>query len=180
MEHAREPRPEKVAQVELLKEKFASAKSAFLADYQGLSVEQITELRRKLRENNNEFLVVKNTLARLGARAAGYDEIVEYLQGPTAIAFGYDDPASPARIIAEFLKNYPKPEIKACLIEGDVLPGDQASEIAKWPTREELIAKFIGQLNGPIYGLVNALSDLPRKLVYALNAVKEKKESQSS
>ncbi len=175
----RPPRPEKVAQVEMLKEKFAAAKGAFLADYSGLSVEEITELRRKLRETNNEFLVVKNTLARLSARQAGVEDVVPYLQGPIAIAFSYDDPASPARVITEFLKKHPKPEVKACVIEGDVLPGEKAQEIAKWPTREELLARLVGQLNAPIYGLVNSLADMIRRLVYVLHAIEEKKAEQS-
>ncbi len=175
----REPRPEKVAQVAMLKEKFSTAKSAFLTDFTGLTVEEITELRRKLRERNSEYLVVKNTLARRSAKEAGVEDILPYLQGPVAIAFSYDDPAAPARVIAEFLKSHPKPEVKACLIEGDVLPGEKANEIAKWPTREELIAKLVGQLNAPVYGLVNALADVTRRLVYVLNAIKEKKEGQA-
>ncbi|MDQ7052237.1 MAG: 50S ribosomal protein L10 [candidate division KSB1 bacterium] len=179
--HIREPRPEKVAQVTMLKEKFSAAKSAFLTDFTGLSVEEITELRRKLRERNSEYLVVKNTLARLSAKEAGVEDILPYLEGPIAIAFSYDDPAAPARVIAEFVKSHskPNPKVKACLIEGDVLPGEEAEEIAKWPTREELIARLVGQLNAPIYGLVNALADVSRRLVYVLNAIKEKKEGQA-
>ena len=176
MEHVREPRPEKVAQVEVLKEKFTAAKSAFLTDFTGLSVEEVTELRRKLREKENEFLVVKNTLARRGAKEAGIEDVIPYLQGPIAIAFSYNDPASPARVISDFIKAHKKPSVKACLIEGDVLPGEQAAEIANWPTREELLARLVGQLNAPITGLVMCLNDVTRRFVQVLNAIKEKKE----
>ncbi|RME01187.1 MAG: 50S ribosomal protein L10 [Calditrichaeota bacterium] len=178
MEHVREPRPEKAAQVEFLKEKFTAAKSAFLTDFTGLSVDEITELRRKLRESQNEYMVVKNTLARLGAKQAGLDQVLPYLQGPTAIAFSFDDPASPARVITDFLKKHSSPKIKACLIEGDVLPGEEAADIANWPTREELLARLVGQLNAPITGLVMCLNDITRRFVQVLNAIKEKKEAQ--
>jgi len=178
MEQVREHRPEKVEQVARLKEKFQKASSIFLADYSGLSVAEITELRRKLREQNNEFIVIKNTLARLGAKEAGIDRMVDYFEGPTALAISYDDPAVPARVIAAFLKSHPKPEIKACLVEGDVLPGEDAAAIAKWPTREELLARLVGHLNYPIQGLVMSLGGIIRQLVYVLSAIKDKKESQ--
>ncbi len=180
MEHvSREPRPEKVAAVELLTEKFNKANSIFLTDFSGLSVEDITELRRQFRAKDVEYLVVKNTLAERGAQNAGHEGMVPYLVGPIAVALGYDDPAEPARVIAEFRKSHDKPEVKACIIEGDVLPGSEAANIAKWPSREELLASLVGSLNSPISGLVMSLSGLPRKLVYALNAIREKKESGS-
>lgn len=178
MEQVREPRPEKVEQVALLKEKFQKASSVFLTDYSGLSVADITELRRKLREQGNEYIVIKNTLARIGAKEAGLDGIVDYFEGPVALAISYEDPAVPARVITDFLKSHPKPEIKACLVEGDVLSGDEAAAIAKWPTREELLARLVRDINYPINGLVMTLGGVIRRLVYVLNAVKDKKENQ--
>lgn len=178
MEHVREPRPEKVSEVTGLVEKFGRAKSVFLTDFTGLNVADVTELRRKFRENKIEYVVVKNTLARRGAEQLGMQEILPYLDGPTALAFGYDDPASPARVLATFLKNHPKPEVKACFIDGDVFPGGELEAISKWPSREELLAKLVGQLNAPIYGLVMTLGGITRKLLYALNAVKDQKEKQ--
>ncbi len=176
MEYTRDPRPEKVAVVNTLAEKLESAKGVFLTDFSGLSVEQVTELRVKFRESNTEYLVVKNTLARFGAEKAGHDEIVPYFQGPIALAFSYDDPAAPARVLKDFLKKNPKPEVKACMIEGDVMPGENFAEIASWPTREELIAKVVGSLNSPISGVVMTLSAIQKNLLYALNAVAAKKE----
>ncbi|MFQ5632654.1 MAG: 50S ribosomal protein L10, partial [bacterium] len=120
MEQVREYRPEKVAAVATLSEKFSTAKSVFLTDYSGLSVADISELRKRFRETKTEYFVVKNTLARLGAKEAGKESILPYLDGPIALAISYEDPASPARVLMDFLKKYPKPEIKACLIDGEV------------------------------------------------------------
>lgn len=178
MQHVREPRPEKVAIVNALAEKFSAAKSIYLTDFTGLSVADISELRRKFRESQTEYLVVKNTLARLSAKKAGIEGILPYLEGPVAVAISYEDPATPARILVDFLKSHPKPEVKACLIEKDVLPGSEATNIAKWLTRDELLAKLVGSLNAPISGLVMSLAGLQRKLLYALNAVAKKKEEQ--
>ncbi len=176
--YAREPRPEKVAEVEKLSEKLSSAKSVYLTDYSGLSVEQITDLRRQFTEQKVEYLVVKNTLARFGAKKAGQDNLIEHFQGPIALAIGYDDPASPARVLTAFLKKHPKPEVKACMIDGDVLPGSEVENISKWLTREELLTKLVGSLNSPISGLVNTLSGVLRQFVTVLDAVREKKENQ--
>lgn len=178
MEQAREYRPEKVAAIAALSEKFSTAKSVFLTDYSGLSVADISELRKKFRESNTDYFVVKNTLARLGAKEAGKDNILQFLEGPVAVAISYEDPASPARVLSAFLKNHPKPEIKACLIEDDIYPGSEAEDIAKWATREELLAKVVGSLNSPISGLVMTLAGIQRKLLYAINAIAGKKESQ--
>jgi len=177
MEQVREYRPEKMAVVAMLSEKFSTAKSVFLTDYSGLSVADISELRKKFRETKTEYFVVKNTLARLGAKDAGKEGILPYLDGPTALAISYEDPASPARVLTDFLKKHPKPEIKACLIEDDVFIGSEAQEIAKWATREELLAKVVGSLNSPISGLVMALAGIQRKLLYAIHAIAEKKDS---
>lgn len=178
MEQTREYRPEKVAAVAAFSEKLSNAKSVFLTDYSGLSVAEISELRKKFRESQAEYFVVKNTLARLSAKDAGKESILPYLEGPIAVAISYEDPASPARVLADFLKNHPKPEVKACLIEDDILPGSEAAEIAKWATREELLAKVVGSLNAPISGLVMTLSGIQRKLLYAFNAIASKKENQ--
>lgn len=178
MEQAREYRPEKIAAVAALSEKFSTAKSVFLTDYCGLSVADISELRKRFRENKTEYFVIKNTLARLGAKDAGKDGILPYLDGPIALAISYEDPASPARILADFLKKHSKPEIKACLIEDDIYTGKEAQEVAKWATREELLVRVVGSLNSPISGLVMALAGIQKKLLYAINAICEKKDSQ--
>ena len=178
MEQTREYRPEKISAVSAFSEKLSNAKSVFLTDYSGLSVADISELRKKFRENQTEYFNKKNTLARLGAKDAGKDGILPYLEGPIAVAISYGDPASPARVLMDFKKTHPKPDVKACLIEDDVYPGSEAEDIAKWASREELLAKVVGSLNAPITGLVMTLSGIQRKLLYALNAVADKKDDQ--
>lgn len=173
-----EPRPEKVAEVEKLSEKLTNAKGVYLTDFSGLSVEDITDLRKRFTKENVEYLVVKNTLARFGAQKAGQDNLVEHFRGPIAMALGYEDPATPARILNGFLKDHHKPEVKACMIEGDVLPGSEVENISKWLTREELLAKLVGSLNSPIYGFVNTLAGVLRQFVTVVDAIRQQKENQ--
>ena len=173
-------RPEKADSVEAITKKLTAAKSIFLTDYSGLTVEAITALRRNMRKSKVEYLVVKNTLARISARNAGCEAIVPHLDGPTAVALGMEDPIAPAKIIADFVKaDREKPKIKACLLDGHLYEGAQAIELAKLPSRDELIAKLLGSMNAPLTGMVQVLSGVLRNFVYALNAVAEKKKEEN-
>jgi len=173
-------RPKKAELVESITKKFSAAKSIFLTDYSGLTVEAITELRRNLRKSKAEYLIVKNTLARISARKAGCEAIVPHLDGPTAVALGMGDPVAPAKIISDFLRaDREKPKIKACLLEGQLYEGARAIELAKLPSRNELLARLLGALNSPMTGLAQVLSGALRNFVYALNAVAEKKKEQN-
>jgi large subunit ribosomal protein L10 len=173
-------RPAKAESVESITKKFSAAKSIFLTDYSGLTVEAITQLRRTMRKSGAEYLVVKNTLARISARQAGCDAIVPHLDGPTAVALGMNDPVAPAKIIADFVKaDREKPKIKACLLEGQLYEGAKAIELAMLPSRDELIARLMRALNSPMAGMAQVLSGVLRKFVYALNAIAEKKNEQN-
>ncbi len=176
MEQTRTVRQDKAEAVVKLSEKFASAKSIFLTDYSGLTVEAITNLRRNFRKSNVEYLVGKNTLVRLAAEKAGYQTLVPHLEGPTALAFGMKDASAPAKVILDFLKTHPKPAIKAIIFEGQFFDAKQTEQISKLPSREEVLAQLLGTLNAPLYGLVNSLQGIVRNFVYALQAVAEKKE----
>ena len=169
-------RPEKVQVVNDLVESINQSKGIYLTDFSGLNVQEINELRKTFRESDVEYKVVKNTLARLSVQEAGYDNLLEYLTGPTAFAFSVDDPGIPARIIKEFAKKKDKPEIKAIVFEGTLLDASQAEQVANLPSREELIAKFLGTLNAPMYNLAGALQGLLRKFVGTLDAIKTQKE----
>ncbi|MFQ5705809.1 MAG: 50S ribosomal protein L10 [bacterium] len=170
-------RPEKVAVVEEVASKIKDAKSVFLTDFTGLNVEEINKLRRSFRAASVEYRVVKNTLARLSCKAAGHEELVEYLEGPTALAFGESDPVTPAKVITEFARKTDKPKIKACLFEGVLVGTDRMGEIASLPSKNELIAKLLGTMNAPLTGLAVSLSGILRNLAYALQAVKKQKEN---
>ncbi len=173
-------RPEKAESVDSIAKKFSAAKSIFLTDYSGLTVEAITELRRNMRKSRVEYVVVKNTLARISARQAGCEAIVPHLDGPTAVALGMDDPVAPAKIISDFLKaDKVKPKIKACFLDGQLYEGAKAVELAKLPSRNELIARLLRAINSPATGMVQVLSAALRNPVYALNAIAEKKKEQA-
>jgi large subunit ribosomal protein L10 len=172
------PRPDKVAITESTKASAEKAKSIVFADFTGMNVENVTELRRKLRENNVEYKVVKNRLAKISFQELGYDELIEHLTGPTAIAFGYDDPGASIRTILEVNKKTDIPKIKVILFEGKIFTADEAQKIVNLPSRDELIAKFIGGLNAPITNLVGNLHGILQKFVGTLRAIQTEKEKE--
>jgi len=170
------PRPEKVAMVQEIRDRLSRAQGAVITDYRGLNVGEITELRKQLREAGVEFKVLKNTLTILAAREAGVEDIVPYLTGPTAIAFGYDDPVVAAKIISEFAKKNKDLEIKGGLVEGKVLGPEGVKALADLPSREVLLSMVLRAMQGPIAGMLNVLQGNIRNFVYALEAVRKKKE----
>ncbi|NMB11160.1 MAG: 50S ribosomal protein L10 [Firmicutes bacterium] len=173
-------RPEKAAVVEELKDKLSRAQAVVLTDYRGLNVQEITELRRQLREAGVEYKVAKNTLTTIAAKEAALSELEQFLSGPTAIAFGYDEPVSAAKIISEFARLHKELEIKGGVLEGNVIDVDAVQALANLPPREELLAMVARAMQGPIAGIANALQGIMRNLVYALDAVREQKEGASA
>lgn len=172
-------RPAKAASVAEITRKFSAAKSIFLTDYSGLSVEAMTRLRQNLRKAHVEYVVVKNTLARISARQAGCEVIAPHFDGPTAVALGMHDPIAPAKIIADFLKDtHEKPTIKACLVEGQLFVGADALALAQLPGRDELLFRLLQVMNSPLRGMAQVLSGILRNFAYVLNAVVEQKKQQ--
>ncbi len=170
------PRPEKVEAVESIAKLAEEAQSIFITNFTGLTVEEVTSLRRKLREQSVQYLVVKNTLARLAFRDIGLDYAVNYLKGPTALAFATEDPTAPAKVFVDFIKKNKKPEVRAFVMEGQVFTSDQLEDFAKLPSREVLLSMTLGALNAPIVGLVGGLQGIIRKVVYVMDAIREKQE----
>ncbi|ADO77822.1 50S ribosomal protein L10 [Halanaerobium praevalens] len=168
-------RPEKEAVVKELTDKFSSAKSLVVTDYLGLDVAEMTELRSQLREAGVEFKVVKNTLATIAANDVEMEEMTEYFSGPTAIAFGEDDAVSPAKVLVEFAKDHEVLEIKAGLLNGEIISKEKVESLAEIPSREELLAKAFASMKAPLTGLVNVLQGNIRGLVQVLNQIKEEK-----
>ncbi|NLM40339.1 MAG: 50S ribosomal protein L10 [Firmicutes bacterium] len=174
------PKPEKVQMVQEIQERLSKVQGAVIADYRGLDVATITELRKQLREAGVEFKVLKNTLTILAAREVGLDDLEQFLAGPTAIAFGYDDPVTAAKIISEFAKKNKNLEIKGGLVEGKVLDADGVKALADLPSREVLLSMVLRGMQAPIAGMVNVLQGNIRNFVYALEAVRKKKEEASA
>lgn len=166
---------EKQATVAEIKEKLVSAKGAVLTDYRGLNVAEATQLRRTLREAGVEFRVLKNTMTRIAAQEAGIQGLDAYLEGPTAIAFGYNDLVAPAKVLTKFAKDNKHLVIKAGVVEGKVVNEAGVKALADLPPREVLLAKMLGSMQSPIVGLVNVLQGNIRNLVYALEAVRNQK-----
>jgi len=151
-----------------IKEKLEKSKVAVFTNYRGITAGEITELRRSLRESGSELRIAKNTLTRIAARDLGLEGINPYLEGPVAIAFGYEDPVAPAKILHKFIKEYKKMEIKGGVLENAIVDADGIKELADLPPKEVLLAKVVGGMQAPISGLVNVLQGSIRNLVYVL------------
>jgi large subunit ribosomal protein L10 len=161
--------------VEEIKEKIGKAQSVVLVDYRGLNVEQLTELRSQYRKAGVDYKVYKNTMMRLAFKDLGLEDFNEFLKGPSAVAFGYDDPVEAAKITAEFAKTNTKLEIKAGIVDGKVIDVDGVNSLASLPSREVLVAQVLGGLNAPIQGFANVLQGTIRSLAIVLNAIAEEK-----
>jgi large subunit ribosomal protein L10 len=171
------PRQEKVEQVELLTEKLKSAKVAVLTDYRGLTVSQLQDLRGRLRAQEVEYRVVKNTLARRAAVEAGHEQFQDLLTGPVAIAFGYGDLSAPAKVLGEFTRQTRiRLDIVGGLVEGRVMAPDQVRQTADLPPREVLLAQLLGTLQSPVAQLVATIQAPVQQLIGLLEAYKDKLE----
>ncbi len=152
----------KKAVVEEIAQKLNDSASAILFDYRGLTVEEVTELRTKFREAGIDYKVYKNTLVKRAADVAGMGEIKEALTGPNAIAFGYEDPVTAAKIGSEFAKDHKALELKAGIVEGEYFNEEKVKELALIPSKEVLIGKFLGSINSPVANfayLIQAIAD---------------------
>ncbi len=147
--------------VNVIAEKFESSTSSVVVEYRGLSVAQVTELRAALREEDIEFKVYKNTMARLAAEKAGYGEMVEHLVGPNAFAFG-PDAVAPSRILAEFAKKHKKLKFKTGVVSGNVVDVDQIVKLSKLPNKDGMLSILVGMLQSPVRSfaqIVKAVGD---------------------
>jgi large subunit ribosomal protein L10 len=174
------PRPEKVAVVDEVRERFDSADAALLTEYRGLDVSALQELRRALREAGGEYKVYKNTLVRFAAREAGLD-IEELLTGPTAIAFVDERPdGSPgdavlvAKALRDFGKTHPALVIKGGVMDDRSLSADDTKALAEVEPREVLLSRLAGGLAAPMQQFAGLLQALPRDFAYGLSALIEK------
>lgn len=159
----------KSVKVQEIVSKFEAAASVVVVDYRGLTVSQVTELRKQLREAGVEFKVYKNTLTRRAAETAGVEAINEFLTGPNAIAFSNEDVVAPAKVINEFAKKNEALEIKAGIIEGTIASVEDVKALAELPSREGLLSMLLSVLQAPV-----------RNFALATKAVAEQKEEQGA
>lgn len=154
-----------------------NALSAVLANYQGLSVEEMTALRKQARESNVYLRVVRNTLLKRAIVGTEYECLQSALIGPTVLAFSQEDPGSAARLIKDFAKGNDNLQVKALSVGGQLLHADQIDVLAKLPTRDQAISMLMSVMQAPITKLVRTVNEVPSKLVRTLAAVRDDKQS---
>lgn len=169
-------RQARVEEVERLTGRLREATSVILTDYRGLTVAQVTELRRALREASAEYRVVKNSLTQLAARELGIQELERYLEGPTAMALSDGDLVAAAKILMTYSKKVPVLQIKAGLVDGRILPKEEVVALAELPPREVLVGRLMGLMVAPLRGLVGGVSSSLRGFVVGLDQVRQKRE----
>jgi ribosomal protein L10 len=166
---------EKEKIVQDLHKKFTKAKLAVLAEYAGLQVEALREIRNKLRRVGGEFKVVKNTLAKRALSGTLLTGIADHFQGPIAVIIGYDDPVVAAKVLKEFADGEEKLKIKIGVLEGQSLDRQGLRAVAGLPSRERLRADLVQRLHSPMANLVGGLKGVMRKFVFVVEAVKQKR-----
>lgn len=170
-------REEKAKLVEDLHDRFTKAQIIVLTDYKGLDVGSINSLRRKLRDANVEYSVVKNTLIRRAAEGTDVSLIEDHCKGPTAIALSFDDPVAPAKVLTDFAKDNNKLEIKIGVMNGKVIDLNAIKSLSSLPSREVLLSQVLSAMIGVPTALVRALNDAPVKLLNVLQAIKDQKQA---
>lgn len=166
---------EKKKIVEDFHEKFLKSKVVIVTDYKGLDVMTTNKLRRKLKESEVEYKVVKNTLLVKASEGTDVALIKESFIGPSSVAFSYTDPVAPAKVLTKFADEHDSLKIKVGVMDGKALDLSEIKRLASLPSREELLSQFLSALNGIPTSFVRVLSDIPRKFLNLLNAINERK-----
>ena len=168
---------EKQQIAEDLRDRLSRSAIIVLTDYKGLDVAAMNDLRRKLRAEEIEYQVVKNTLLIRAAEDNDFALIKDHFKGPSAIALSYEDPVAPAKVLSEFAKENKNLEIKAGVMNGQVLDANAIKELAKLPSREVLLGQLLSALNAIPTSLVRTIAEVPRSLVSVLAAIRDQKEA---
>jgi large subunit ribosomal protein L10 len=148
----------------------------FFTDFTGLTVEQVTELRREFRKSGIQYRVAKNTLIRKALESiGGYDAVFDRLAGPTGVAFAFEDPIAPAKIIQKFSDKHNKLTLKICVIEKQVYDGSRLADLAKMPSRKEIIASLLGTFQAPVVAIPSLINSLLGDVVSVIGEVERKK-----
>ena len=151
---------EKQAIIDEIKDKFERAESAVVIDYMGITVAQADAMRKNLREANVDYTVYKNTLVKRAIDGTDYAPMAEVLEGPSALAFSYDDATAPARVLNDAIKEFKMMEFKGGFVEGEYYDKEAIAQIASIPSREVLISKFMGSIQSPISSFARVVSQI--------------------
>lgn len=154
---------EKQVIIDEIKDKLERAESAVVIDYMGITVAEADAMRKQLREANVDYTVYKNTLVKRAIEGTKYEGLADSLAGPSAIAISYDDATAPARVLDKVMGEYKKMEFKAGVVEGELYDAEGIKSLAKIPSRDELIAKFMGSIQSPISNFARVLNQIAEK-----------------
>lgn len=166
----------KQAVVDELSTKLGNAKAFYLADFAGLNVKRVTQLRARLRQEGVEYIVVKNTLAERALETLDYPDISEFLKGPTAVVISQTDPVAPAKVLSDFAReNDNKPAVRAGIVENRVVSGADIEKLAKLPSREQLLSELAGVMQAPMTELLMVMTAKMQEMVGLLDALREQK-----
>tara|TARA_Y100001935_G_scaffold254433_1_gene263478 strand:+ start:2908 stop:3420 length:513 start_codon:yes stop_codon:yes gene_type:complete len=162
-------------EISILSDKIKKASAIYFAEYHGLNVEDITSLRKLFFKSNVEFRVSKNTLLKIAFSKNNFNEIDNFLKGSTAVAFAYDDPSVPAKVLKDFTKERDLPNVKGIIFDGNVLNGDQFKKIANLPSKDELLSNLISIFKSPISKFALTIKSPMQDFVSILTQIKENK-----
>ncbi len=168
---------EKQQITEYLRARFSKSVIIVVTDYKGLDVASMNDLRRKLRAEDIEFQVVKNTLLIRAAADTDVALIQDFFKGPSAVALSYDNPVTPAKVLTQFAKDNAKLEIKVGVMNGKVLDTDAIKALARLPSREVLLGQLLSAFNEVPASFVRTIAEIPRSLLNVLTAIKDQKEA---
>lgn len=164
------PTTRKIEQVADLTDKLKRTQVTVVADYRGLTVAEITDLRKRLRDADAELIVAKNTLTLIAARETGHEAIEPLLSGPTALAFAYGDAAKAAKALTDFNRGPKKLTVRGGLLGTSAIQGDVLDQFSKMPTRQEVLAQVVGGISAPVSGVVGVLNAAISNIAYVLQA----------
>jgi len=165
----------KSEKIDAIKAKVEKAQVALITEYKGFSVEEITNLRRALQKEGGDYMVTKNTLTKIAVKGTEFEPLTDLMKGPIAIAFGFEDQVSPAKVVSKFIKETKKGEILGAVLEGNLLSADEAKALANLPSKEELYAKMLGSINSPATGITLGINGVMAALTRAVAAVRDQK-----
>lgn len=171
-------RKEKEQIVSDLSKRIEGYKAVVLTHYRGLNVEQMGQLRKRLREEKVSYNVVKNTLMRLASKGTELEKLYDYFEGPTAIAISYGDPVLLVKVLSEFMKTRPSMEIKVGLIEGRVTPPEEVKALATMPSREVLLAQIMGGIQMAGGQIIGAIYSALQQVIGVINGRADQLESE--
>ena len=169
---------EKAKTVAAVQEKFKAAKLAIVTEYRGLTVAQMTRLRREIRQASGEYQVIKNTLVSRALKDTAYSSLDRLLQGPTGWVFGYDDPVTLSKTLVKFIEANEKLSIKGGLFEGKFMDQAKVKVLSQMPSRTELQAKLLAVMQAPAVQLLRLIQEPGARVVRLLEAIRKGKESQ--